>query len=426
MVAWRTASLVLVLLAAEGCGSFVGVAPVAEVADAPPREAAGDDGSQPPSPFPMVTLARDSALPDLSGADRSDRPFKLEVPAGATALVFHLGTGTSADNNADLYVSFGAQPTLQRFDCRSARVGLTEECTFAAPLAGTYFALVHGVTSYSGAELVVTFTPPAAPGPGPGPGPGPAPGGTAGATLSVHLTLGMPDSSTVSTSNAEHYLSVKPQYVVSYNSTRRVANWASWELNGTYLGAVARSDDFRPDQTLPVGLPQASNADYVGSGFDRGHLCPSADRTKTAADNSSTFYLTNMVPQAANNNRGPWALFENYERDLVRSGGELFIVAGGVFGATVRTVGAGVAVPTSTFKVVVVLPAPATSASAVNASTRVIALLVPNDDAQVGLADDWRKYRVTARELETRTGLNFLSDVPQSIQDAIETRLDAQ
>ena len=244
-----------------------------------------------------------------------------------------------------------------------------------------------------------------------------------GASLSVHTTLGLPSPTSISDPNS--FLAVKSGYVVSYNSGRKVPNWVSWELNTSYFGTITRQDDFRPDDTLPANVPQASLADYVGSGFDRGHMCPSSDRTLTVAANSQTFFLTNMVPQAANNNRGPWELLEAESRSLANAGKEVFVVAGGVFSKSSRTIGSGVVVPDQTFKVVVALD-PGQGASAVNANTRVIAVLMPNDDAQIGLMDDWRKYRVSVDSIEALTGYDFLSDVDPAIQAVVESRVDNQ
>jgi len=80
------------------------------------------------------------------------------------------------------------------------------------------------------------------------------------------------------------------------------------------------------DNTLPASVHQASLADYSSASqqYTRGHMCPSADRTVSVPANQSTFYLTNMVPQVSNNNGGPWAKLENYERSLSDQGKELF------------------------------------------------------------------------------------------------------
>jgi endonuclease G len=245
-----------------------------------------------------------------------------------------------------------------------------------------------------------------------------------GALLSKHTTLGIPAPTSTSDPNA--FTSVKADYVISYNSTRKVPNWVSWELNTSYLGAIDRQDDFRPDDTLPATLPQAQLTDYSGSGFDRGHMCPSADRTLTVADNSQTFYLTNMVPQSAHNNRGPWAQMENDLRTIARTGKELFIISGGVFTASSGTIGTGVSVPDKTFKVVVVLDAVGQGPGDVTASTRVIGVMMPNADSLISQSADWHTFRVSVDAIEAATGDNFLSDVDPAVQAVVESRVDNQ
>jgi endonuclease G len=246
-----------------------------------------------------------------------------------------------------------------------------------------------------------------------------------GAQISVHTRLGLPDDATSSTENPNHYLSVKTQYVESYNATYLVSNWVAWELDASWVGTVDRTDDFRQDATLPGALPQASNTDYSYSGYDRGHLCNAQDRSDTLTDMSSTFYLSNMMPQAPNNNRGPWLTLETYERDLADVGKYLYLYAGPIFDASPATIGADhVAVPRATWKVIVVLgDADATSAS-VTSSTRVIAVIIPNDDALVSASDDWTLYRTSVDEVERQTGLDLLSDVDTSVQQAVEAGVD--
>ena len=247
-------------------------------------------------------------------------------------------------------------------------------------------------------------------------------GGGSGAALSKHTTLGIP--APTSTSDPSAFLSVKSGYVVSYNSGRKVPNWVSWELNTSYLGSTPRQDDYRTDDTLPATLPQALLSDYSNSGFDRGHMCPSADRTLTTTANSQTFYLSNMVPQAANNNRGPWADLENEARGIAQSGKELFIVAGGVFSTSSRTIGSGLSVPDTTFKVIVVLDAVGQGAADVTPATRVIAVMMPNADAQISASAPWRNFRVSVDAIEAATGDDFLSDVDPGVQAVIEARVD--
>ena len=77
------------------------------------------------------------------------------------------------------------------------------------------------------------------------------------------------------------------------------------------------------------------------------------DRTSSVAANQATFRLTNMVPQASNNNGGPWEKLETYTRSFATSGRQVFVVAGGTFYGSADTIGDGVWVPDETWKVVV-------------------------------------------------------------------------
>ena len=144
------------------------------------------------------------------------------------------------------------------------------------------------------------------------------------------LFWGNPTDSFTDTSLAYNYLMIKPQYALSYNTKTLCPNWVAWHLGTENMGEADRMDDFRPDSDLPQGWYGIKKADYQYNkyGFDRGHVCPSADRTTSKDDNSMTFLMTNMVPQSPDNNRIIWMHFENFERELAKEGNELYIVAG--------------------------------------------------------------------------------------------------
>lgn len=239
----------------------------------------------------------------------------------------------------------------------------------------------------------------------------------------VHLTMGIPSEATPNIANAEDYLiadNARP-YALSYNNAKHIANWSSWQLNKSWLGTVPRSNDFRSDPSLPKDWYQVKSSDYNGSGYDRGHLTPSGDRTKDAQTNSSTFLMTNILPQTADNNRNVWESLESESRRLINAGKELYIVAGG-WGET-GTIGAEkISVPKSTWKVIVVMDKPNSTASDVTEKTRVIAIDVPN--VQGIKNKTWREYRVSVNALEQKTGYDFLSGVPEAIQQAIENKVD--
>ncbi|MEB3232136.1 MAG: DNA/RNA non-specific endonuclease [Leptolyngbyaceae bacterium] len=236
----------------------------------------------------------------------------------------------------------------------------------------------------------------------------------------VHLLMGNPSEAGTAPDN---YLIIQPQYALSYNRDRATANWASWQLNQSWLGSTQRQDDFRPNTRLPIAWYQVDGDDYRGSGYDRGHLVPSGDRTANQTDNSATFLMTNIIPQTPDNNREPWRELEEYCRSLVDQGKELYIIAGiaGVHGEQVKLADNQVTVPASVWKVVIVLDQPGLGIDGVMANTRVIAVNMPNDEQ---VDDDWRSYRVSVDSLEATTGYDFLSVISTDIQAVIEARID--
>ncbi|HEU4408692.1 MAG TPA: DNA/RNA non-specific endonuclease [Polyangiaceae bacterium] len=249
------------------------------------------------------------------------------------------------------------------------------------------------------------------------------------ATRDDNLAMGNPSGATADVANKNNFLMVKPQYALSYNNSRGGANWVSWHLSSAWKGSAPRSDVFKTDTSLPTGFLRVSTSFYTGTGFDRGHLCPSEDRDASSTDNVATFLMTNILPQAPDNNRITWVALENYARTLVTQGNELYIVAGGRgsggagSNGSATTIHSGdVAVPSHFWKVLVVLPVGTNDVARVTDATRVIAVDMPNNqtvDTKV-----WGDYRVTVDALEALTGFNFLSNLPAAVQATVESRVD--
>lgn len=243
-----------------------------------------------------------------------------------------------------------------------------------------------------------------------------------------NMAMGNPSDATSSIVADDNFLMVKSQYVLSYNNSKHTANWASWHLSTSWLGSIGRQDDFRADTTLPSSWFAVDTYGFSGSGFDRGHICPSADRTKSVNDNSATFLMTNMMPQSPDNNQIPWANFEMYCRLLASRGYELYIVAGpegvggtGRYGYKEQLSG-GVVVPKYTWKVAIVMYNGEYDVARVNSTTRTIAVWMPND--QTASSKPWYQYRVSVDDVESKTGFNFFSKLPEEIQKVIEAKVD--
>ena len=248
------------------------------------------------------------------------------------------------------------------------------------------------------------------------------------ATRDSHLAMGNPSGATTDANNPTNYLLSKTQYAASYHRDKGKPNWVSWHLSSAWVGSTARQDNFAADATLPSTWFRATTSSYSGSGFDRGHNCPSADRTGSVADNSATFLMTNMMPQAANNNQRTWAGLENYCRTLVNAGNEVYIICGsygsggtGLNGFTTTIAGGKITVPSNCWKVVVVLPEGSADAGRVTTATRIIAINTPNNQT---LATTWGSYRTTVDAIEAATGYDILSAVAGSVQSVVEARVD--
>ncbi|GAB4525974.1 MAG: hypothetical protein Tsb0014_05810 [Pleurocapsa sp.] len=226
----------------------------------------------------------------------------------------------------------------------------------------------------------------------------------------IHLKYGNPSKANFK--NQKNYLIAKSQYALSYNCKTGTANWVSWQLNRSWLGSVDRSNDFRPDLDLPDGCYAVRPNDYRGSGYDRGHLIPSGDRTRTRTNNSATFLMTNIIPQSPANNREVWRELEEYSRNLIYQGKELYIVAGGE-GKQEKIADGKIAVPKYTWKVILVL-------DKFSNVEETIAVWIPNNETIA--RTDWIDYIVSVDEIEKKTGYNFFSLLSKNIQKTIEQK----
>ena len=153
-------------------------------------------------------------------------------------------------------------------------------------------------------------------------------------------------------------------------------------------------------------------------------MCPSGDRTRSIPDNSATFLMTNIVPQLADNNQGPWNDFENYCRTLAQAGNEIYIVSG-VVGNIGANAGGKIVVPQYTWKIVTVLPNGSNDLQRISKATRSFGIVVPNF-SPVNRNAGWRAFRTSVDSVEALTGYNFMANVPINTQDIIERRRDIQ
>src|SRR5262245_30006327 len=164
--------------------------------------------------------------------------------------------------------------------------------------------------------------------------------GVAATVISPHLPFDNPSDASGDPNNR---LVLRPQFAAAWNAKKRIANWVAWRLVASDIGDTERSQ-FYADPEISTPSPK----DYTNSGYDRGHICPSKDRSDSPENNQAVFTMLNILPQAADNNRGPWEKAEEFERSLAQAEREVYIIAGG---AGSEGEFKGIDVPESTWKI---------------------------------------------------------------------------
>jgi len=243
--------------------------------------------------------------------------------------------------------------------------------------------------------------------------------------LQLQMQLGNPSGATANTNNHDHYLIQRTVEAIDYSDTFGEPNWASWDLTASDLGSSGRTSSFYTDTNLPPNFYRVSTDDYSGSGYDRGHMCPSADRTITNTVNKLVFFMSNIIPQAPNNNEIVWENFEDYCRTLAQSGYELLIMCGpSGFNGTLIQPSQRVFIPAYTWKIVVVVPSGSDNAlSRIDATTRVISLKIPNSNS---VSSSWQNYVTSASQIEVDTGFTFFTALPSDVASALRNKVDGQ
>ncbi len=247
---------------------------------------------------------------------------------------------------------------------------------------------------------------------------------TAGsAQYAPHAEFGEPADADPS----DDFIVRRSEFTASWNRTLGTPNWVSYNLDATHFGDEDRCDCFTFDPLLPPDFPRYTTAAYTGSGaiagygIDRGHLARSFDRTSGSLDNASSYYFTNIVPQAADLNQGPWSAFENYLGNLARfDNKEVFIVTG-VSGSIGSLKNEGIVnIPAFNWKVAVILSRDEglSDISSVD-DLEVVAVWMPNTPGIRSV--DWRTYETIVDSVEARSGYNVLALLRDDIEIAVES-----
>lgn len=201
-------------------------------------------------------------------------------------------------------------------------------------------------------------------------------------------------------------------FILRYNDACEQASWVAYKIEYNKLNhSIKRTDDFRADPKVLTG--SAIPNDYRYSGYDRGHLAPAASMKYSEVTMSESFYMSNMSPQHPRLNRGIWQKLEDRVRQWAKKHGTLYVVSGPVLKGqpkrgTLRIGGSKVCVPDYYYKVVLDYTEP---------GIRAIGFLFPNTACE----GDLGLYTYPVDFIEAMTGLDFFPDLPDHIEDKIES-----
>lgn len=234
--------------------------------------------------------------------------------------------------------------------------------------------------------------------------------GTEGTGTAIAVKAGMEMPAPLTDRNEQ--ILHRTGYTVSYNSATRLPNWVAWQLTSAHTsGPYKRGGiDFAEDEE--VAEPRATDNDYYRSGYDRGHMCPSADNKWSETAQRESFLFTNICPQNHSLNAGDWNEMEQQCRRWANELGSIYIVSGPIlYKGKNKTIGKNkVVVPEAFFKVVL----------CTKGTPKAIGFIYKNQPGNRPKGD----YVNTVDEVERITGIDFFPALPDDVEDKVEASAD--
>lgn len=229
-------------------------------------------------------------------------------------------------------------------------------------------------------------------------------------------------------------------YAMEWNSEKRHAVWVAFSFdNVTRQNTTGRNEEWAADPLVPEGTCP-TEADHKNDGFDKGHLCASNDRKFSAEANEQTYYYSNMSPMMSSFNGGFWASFEMLVQDWGRSAtyDKVYVTKGGTLDQllvnfTGTQNGNDGVLPKTDAKGMTIhgLPCPKYYFMAVLAEEgdnfHAIGFWMEHRDDygyeydEFVPSDVMKKYALSIDELEKNTGLDFFCNLPDTIEDEVES-----
>lgn len=196
--------------------------------------------------------------------------------------------------------------------------------------------------------------------------------------------------------------------VLGYNDLHEQANWVAHIVTRDIMeGTIGRTNDFRADSLVKNG--SADTDDYWDSGYDRGHLAPSADFRWSKKALSESYYYSNMSPQVPEFNREIWADLEGMVRKWAIDNEEVMVITGPILRKGLPTIGEKnkISIPEFYYKIILDNKEP---------EVKAIAFLIPNK----GMKQDPMLFAVSVDSVEKASGIDFFPSMPDDLENAVE------
>lgn len=199
-------------------------------------------------------------------------------------------------------------------------------------------------------------------------------------------------------------------YAFLYSEEHEQAFWVAYQLTKEETNKIYdRTNNFKPDPKVRTGT--ATDDDYKGTGYDRGHLAPAAHMGWSQTAMAESFYYSNMSPQSPSFNRGIWKKLEELVRNWAIENNNVYIVTGPVLSPGLKTIGPNkVSVPHYYYKVIL---------DYTNPEVKGIGFILPNEASSKPL----QTYAVTIDSVEKVTGLDFFPKLPNTQEQFIESSI---
>jgi len=200
-------------------------------------------------------------------------------------------------------------------------------------------------------------------------------------------------------------------YTLSYSEEHEQSEWVAYELKKSDLSNNNFDRPYFNEDTKET-TGSADWRNYKNSGYDRGHLVPAGDRKMSYEAYEETFLTSNVSPQNREFNTGIWNRLEQKVRYWADKYNGVYVITGGVLQGDLKAIGyENVAVPNEFYKIVV---------DVTDGNHKAIAFLIPNEPSDNSIYE----YVVTIEEIEKLTGIDFFPQLPDSIENKIESTID--